>query len=249
MDKVGHVVVEIGECNSILRPDQLTDDIFVDIIELVPIFILCVGILDQRLKFGSTRNRHVKRLGGEERFEVLEVKVIVIDEICVCLSFRQRRRKCPVSLLFKVLWRDETENEKKGAKSRVLVLRKRRNQSENSSNWNCMFCSALSLLFANDTRSPCTVWESYDTERGGRARGPLIERRRIPLSSFSFLNSAHIKRSARNRYIQLQERALSVGAELVSLCSLELVPPSSFLMSSVTRRKIKGVVDGSGSRW
>ena len=103
MDKVGHVVVEIGECNSILRPDRLTDDNFVDIIELVPIFILCVGILDQRLEFGSTRNRHVKRLGGEERFEVLEVKVIVIDEICVCLSFRQRRRKCPVSLLFKVL--------------------------------------------------------------------------------------------------------------------------------------------------
>ena len=85
MDKVGHVVVEIGECNSILRPDQLTDDIFVDIIELVPIFILCVGILDQRLEFGSTRNRHVKRLGGEERFEVEEVKIIVIDEICVSL--------------------------------------------------------------------------------------------------------------------------------------------------------------------
>ena len=101
---------------------------------------------------------------------------------------------------------------------------KRRNQSENSSNWNCMFCSALSLLFANDTRSPCTVWESYDTERGGRARGPLIERRRIPLSSFSFLNFVHIKRSARNRYIQLQERERSRWVPNVSLS----VPWSSF---------------------
>ena len=98
---------------------------------------------------------------------------------------------------------------------------KRRNQSENSSNWNC---SALSLLFANDTRSPCTVWESYDTERGGRARGPLIERRRIPLSSFFFLNSAHIKRSARNRYIQPQERERSRWVPNLSFS----VPWSSF---------------------
>lgn len=39
MHKVGHIVVQIGECNTILCTNRLANDDFVDIVELIPILI------------------------------------------------------------------------------------------------------------------------------------------------------------------------------------------------------------------
>lgn len=36
---VRQVVVQVGECNFVLRPDGLSDDDLVDVIELIPVFI------------------------------------------------------------------------------------------------------------------------------------------------------------------------------------------------------------------
>lgn len=36
---VGQVVVQVGEGDLVLRPDWLSDDDFVDVIELVPVFV------------------------------------------------------------------------------------------------------------------------------------------------------------------------------------------------------------------
>ncbi len=38
-------------------------------------------ILDQRLELGSSRDRHVERLGREERLEVEQVEVVAVDEV------------------------------------------------------------------------------------------------------------------------------------------------------------------------
>lgn len=70
MNEKRHVVVEIRKSNSILCTHWLPNDDFIDVIELVPIIIAQVVILDERFEFRSTRNRHVKSLCCEEAFRI-----------------------------------------------------------------------------------------------------------------------------------------------------------------------------------
>jgi hypothetical protein len=39
MDIMGHVIIEVWECNPVLCANWLTDNDLVDIIELIPVFI------------------------------------------------------------------------------------------------------------------------------------------------------------------------------------------------------------------
>lgn len=39
VDVVGQIVVQVGEADFVLCPDGLSDDDFVDVVELVPVFI------------------------------------------------------------------------------------------------------------------------------------------------------------------------------------------------------------------
>ena len=81
MDEVGHVVVEIGEGDAVLGPYRLADDNFVNIIKLIPVFVLSVGVLDKRLEFGTARDGHIQRFSGEEWFQVEQVEVIIVHQI------------------------------------------------------------------------------------------------------------------------------------------------------------------------
>lgn len=82
MHKVRHVVVQVRESNPVFRPNWLSDDYFVDVVKLVPIFVSGIRVLDQRLEFRSTRNGHVQGFGREEGLCVKQVKEVLIDQIC-----------------------------------------------------------------------------------------------------------------------------------------------------------------------
>ena len=84
VDVVGEllqVIVQIWKRDSILSSNWLPDDDLVDVVELVPIFIGRVHVLDERLKFRTARYGHVQRFGGEERFEIEQVEVVVVQEV------------------------------------------------------------------------------------------------------------------------------------------------------------------------
>lgn len=81
MDLERNVVVEIGESNPVLRPHWLSDDHFVDVIELVPILILKLLILDQRFKLGTAWNGHVEGLSCEEGLQVKEIEVVAVHKV------------------------------------------------------------------------------------------------------------------------------------------------------------------------
>ena len=82
MHEIGHIVVQIWKGDAIFRPNRLANDNFVDVIKFIPIFVLRVGIFDQWLKFGTARNSHVQCFSSEERFQVEQVEVVVVDQIC-----------------------------------------------------------------------------------------------------------------------------------------------------------------------
>lgn len=81
MNEVGHVVIEIGKSDAIFGPDRLANDNFVNIVKLVPVFVLSVGVLDKWLEFGTARNGHVQRFSSEERFQIEQVEVVVVYQI------------------------------------------------------------------------------------------------------------------------------------------------------------------------
>ena len=75
------VVVEVGERDPVLRPDGLTDDDLVDVVELVPVVVKSSGVLDERLVLGTSRDGDVQSLGREERLEVEQVEVVLVDQV------------------------------------------------------------------------------------------------------------------------------------------------------------------------
>jgi len=50
VDMVRQVVVQVGEGDFVLRPDRLSDDDLVDVIELIPVF---VPAGDKRFSYGT----------------------------------------------------------------------------------------------------------------------------------------------------------------------------------------------------
>ena len=81
VDVVRHVVVQVGEGDAVFGADRLPNDDLVDVVELIPVLVLRIGVLDQRLELGPARNGHVERFGREERLEVEQIKVVVVDQV------------------------------------------------------------------------------------------------------------------------------------------------------------------------
>ena len=80
MDIEWQAVVEIGKGDSVLCSDRLTDNDFVDVIEFVPIFLSHPQLfLHEGFEFRSPGDGEVEGFGCEERLEVKEVEVVVID--------------------------------------------------------------------------------------------------------------------------------------------------------------------------
>lgn len=104
VDMEGEGVVEIRKGDTILRPQWLTNDYLVDVIKLVPVLIpkesllspacKCTHIpirphlpyqlliLHEWFKLWSSRNGNVECFSCEERLEIKEVEVVVINKIC-----------------------------------------------------------------------------------------------------------------------------------------------------------------------
>ena len=77
----GTAIVEMGESDLVLRSYLVSDDYLVDVVELIPVFVLVVQIPVQRLKLGSTGNRHVECLRSEEAPLVEQVEVVFVDQV------------------------------------------------------------------------------------------------------------------------------------------------------------------------
>ena len=50
-------------------------------------------VLDERFKLGSARDRHIERLGCEERLEVEQVEVVVVHKVCQQLIGQSVQRR------------------------------------------------------------------------------------------------------------------------------------------------------------
>ena len=81
MHEQRHVVVQVGESDSVFRAHRLTDDDLVDVVELVPVFITQVVIFNQRFELRSTWNRHVEGFRGEKTLRIEKIEEIAVDKI------------------------------------------------------------------------------------------------------------------------------------------------------------------------
>mmetsp|Transcript_34164 Transcript_34164/g.96254 ORF Transcript_34164/g.96254 Transcript_34164/m.96254 type:complete len:297 (-) Transcript_34164:851-1741(-) len=82
----GTVVVQEGERDAALGANGVPDDDLVNVVELVPVLVRGIRVAEEGLELGATRNGQVERLGGEERLEVEEVKVVGISEVAQQLA-------------------------------------------------------------------------------------------------------------------------------------------------------------------
>lgn len=81
MHKVWHIVVEVGEGDPVLGPNRLPNDDLIDVVKFIPILITHITVLDQRLKFRTSRNGHIQSFSCEEALWVEEVEEIVVHKI------------------------------------------------------------------------------------------------------------------------------------------------------------------------
>lgn len=81
MHKMRHIVVQIWKCNSIFGTNWLTNNDFVDVVELIPIVVANIVVFDQWLKFRSTGNGHIQCFGGEETLWIEQIEKVAVDQI------------------------------------------------------------------------------------------------------------------------------------------------------------------------
>lgn len=98
MDVVRERVVEIWEGDAILGSDRLSDDDLVDIVELVPVLILKWIFLDQRFELWTTGDSLIERLRSEERLQIEEIKVVVVDQISEKLITKSVERRLLIKM-------------------------------------------------------------------------------------------------------------------------------------------------------
>lgn len=76
-----HIVVQIGKCNSVFSPNRLSDNNLVYVIEFVPVLVAHIVILNKRLEFRSTGNRHVQRFCREKTFRIKQVEEVLVHQV------------------------------------------------------------------------------------------------------------------------------------------------------------------------
>jgi hypothetical protein len=66
----GSTVVEVWEGDFVLCPYLVTDNNLVDVVKLIPVFVVLELVSVKGFEFGSTRNGHIKSFGSVETFLV-----------------------------------------------------------------------------------------------------------------------------------------------------------------------------------
>jgi hypothetical protein len=69
----------VREGNLVLSPDLVADDNLVDVVKLIPVFIIFKLIAIQRLEFRSTRDRQVQCFRSVEALLVKQVEIIFVS--------------------------------------------------------------------------------------------------------------------------------------------------------------------------
>lgn len=100
MHEKRHVVVQIWESDAILCAHRLPNDNLVNVVELIPVIVAEIVVLDQWLELGTTWDGHVKRLRREETLGIEKVEEIIVDEIgeqLICQTVKScHLRQCQV---------------------------------------------------------------------------------------------------------------------------------------------------------
>ena len=81
MDASWSTVVEMWEGDFILGADLVADNNLINIIELVPVFILLINITIQWLELRTARDGQIECFGGVERLLVEEVEIILVGKV------------------------------------------------------------------------------------------------------------------------------------------------------------------------
>lgn len=80
-DTTRTTVVKMWKCNFVLSPDLVPYDYFIDVIKLIPVFILFLSISEKRLKFWATRNCHIQRFSCVEALFIEKVVIIFVCQV------------------------------------------------------------------------------------------------------------------------------------------------------------------------
>ena len=75
------IVIELRKGYLVFCPDRMPDYYFVDVVELVPVFVKIGQISEQWLELGSTRDRGVQGFGSEKRLQVKQIVIILVDNV------------------------------------------------------------------------------------------------------------------------------------------------------------------------
>lgn len=84
-------IIKMRECDSVLCSNRMPHNNFIDIVELIPVFVEVSQIAIQRFEFWTTRDGYVECLGGKERFQVKEIVVVFVKnvrEYLICQSMQ-----------------------------------------------------------------------------------------------------------------------------------------------------------------
>ena len=74
-------VIKVWEGDLVLCSDLMSDNDFVDIIKLIPVFIFLVDIAVEGLKLGSAWYRQIESFSCIERLLVEKIEVVLVGEI------------------------------------------------------------------------------------------------------------------------------------------------------------------------
>ena len=74
-------IIEMRECDFVLGSYLLSDDNFVDVVEFVPIFVFFIDISEERLKFRTSRNSHIKGFSGVKGLKVKKIEIVFIYKV------------------------------------------------------------------------------------------------------------------------------------------------------------------------
>ena len=81
MDTSGQRIVEVWECDSILRANGIPENDAIDSIKLAEVFIIGVDVFVERLEPWTSRDSDVQCFRSEEALLVEHVKVVLVNHI------------------------------------------------------------------------------------------------------------------------------------------------------------------------
>jgi hypothetical protein len=79
-------VVEMWKCDLIFSPYLVPNDDFVDVVKLIPVFVLFLSVPKQRFKFWASRNCHIESFCSVKALFIEQVVVVFVCKVAQKLA-------------------------------------------------------------------------------------------------------------------------------------------------------------------